>query len=175
MEVQTESRELEATLASLNELVTQPAADAKPQFLKFSAALDRLNAAAAQAGGSVNRMWQKRSAYLETWDKEIATINDEEIRRVSQGRKTEVSNQFDSTARRYDDGQKQLQPLIRYLNDIRKALSTDLTREGLAAAQASVDRANEKAREVQNVLAQSAAELDTLSARTASFRVRDTK
>src|SRR2546425_13350277 len=55
-EVKAEGQELETTLTALNELVQQPAADIKPQFLRFSAALDRLLASAKQAGSSVNRM-----------------------------------------------------------------------------------------------------------------------
>jgi len=77
-EVQAESRELEATLASLNELVNQPAADARPQFVKFSVALDQLASSARRSGSGVRRMWQKRLAYFAIWDKEIAAIGDEQ-------------------------------------------------------------------------------------------------
>ena len=120
-------------------------------------------------------MWQKRSAYLGIWDKEIAAIGDEQIRWVSQNRKAEVSNQFDSASSAYDEAQHQLNPLIDYLKDIRKSLSTDLTRQGLTAAQPSTSQASERARQAQSALAKSAAELDTLGARTASFRVQDVK
>jgi len=173
--VQAESRELEATLGALNELVNQPAADAKPQFLRFSAALDRLVVSTKRAERGVNRMWQKRAAYFQVWDKEIVALNDEEIRKRSQARKAEVSNQFDAASRQHDEAQKGLQSLIDYLQDIRKALSTDLTRQGLAAAQPSVTTANENGRKVQTALSQSATELDALGARTASFRVQEAK
>ncbi len=59
---QAESRELEATMGALNDLVNQPAPDAKPQFLRFSGSLDRLIASAKRADASVNRMWRKRAA-----------------------------------------------------------------------------------------------------------------
>ena len=174
-EVQVENKELEASLGALNQMVNQPAADAKPQFLRFSAALDRLAASARRAGGGVNRMWRRRSAYFQIWDKEIAGIADEEIRRASQSRKAEANQQFDHASRQYDQAQQQLWPLIGYLQDIRKSLSTDLTRQGLAAAQSSVGNANERARQVKTALDQLETELDTLSARTASFRVQDVK
>lgn len=86
-----------------------------------------------------------------------------------------MGNQFDSANRSYDEAQRKLDPLMGYLLDIRKALSTDLTRHGLAAAQPSVANANARAREVEAALTQSASELDTLGARTASFRVQDVK
>jgi len=174
-EIQLESAELDATLGALNDLVNQPETKAEPQFLKFSEALDRLAAAVKRAGDGVKRMSRKRDAYFEIWDKEIATISNPEIRQVSESRRTEVSDQFEKLSSQYDDAQNKLSPLIEYLKDIRKSLSADLTRQGLAATQPSVAKANERAGEVRTALTQSATDLDTLSARIASFRVQEVK
>ncbi len=102
-------------------------------------------------------------------------MNDPEIRKRSLERRAEVSSQFDAASRRHDEARNAMQLLVGYLQDIRKALSTDLTRQGLTAVQPSVNNANESARKVQAALAQSATELDTLSARVSSFRVQDAK
>lgn len=171
--VQAEDRELASTLESLHDLVNQPAADAKSQFLKFSAELDRLVDSTRSAGREVNRMWNKRAAYFAVWDKEIPTIQDQATRRVSETRKAEVSNQFDAANRHYEEAQTIVQPLIAHLRDIRKALSTDLTRDGLAAIKPSVGAASASAQQVRTGLAQSAAALDALSSRTASYRIQD--
>jgi len=173
--VRAESQELEATIAALNDLVNQPAVDAKPQYLKFEQALHRLVDSSRHAEREVNRIWHQQSAYLAVWDKEIPNIQDPATRSVSETRKKEVSNQFDAASHRYDDAQNNLLPLIAYLQDIRKALSTDLTRGGLVAIKSSVLNANDRASQTQTALAQSAEDLDTLSARTASFRVQEIK
>ena len=68
-----------------------------------------------------------------------------------------------------------LHPLTAFLQDIRKALSTDLTKPGLVAVQEWTTSANERASKVQTALAQSATEFDALSARTSSSRVQDVK
>jgi len=174
-EVSVENQELDATIVALNDLVNRPAADAEPQFLKFSQALDRLVAATGRAEREVDRVWSSRTRYLAAWEREIPTIHDQATRSLSEVRKSEVSNQFDAANRQFNEAQNALQPLIAFLHDIRKALSTDLTRDGLAAIKPSVTNANERARQAQTALSQSAADLDTLSARTASFRVQDTK
>lgn len=166
--VRIESQQLEVAIGALNELVNQTSADAKPQFKRFSAAVDRLTSAGRSATNSINRMWRKRTAYFQTWDKEIAGIQDEEIRRRSQERRTEVSNLFDSTSLRYDEAQNNLTPVIGYLRDIRTALSADLTREGLASAQPAANSASTRATAAQSALAQLATELDTLSHRTST-------
>jgi len=173
--VRTESQDLEVTIGALNDLVNQPALDAKPQFLRFDQALNRLVAADRRAESEVDRIWRRRAGYLAAWDKEIPTIQDPATRSLSETRKAEVSTQFDAASRRYDEARNNLQPLITFLQDIRKALSTDLTRDGLMAIKPSVSRANDRARQVQAALEQSATDLDTLSSRTASFRVQESK
>jgi hypothetical protein len=173
--VQAENQELQATMAALNNLVNQPEADAKPQFLKFEQALNRLVSAARRARSEVNGVWEKWDAYFEVWEKEIPLIQDSATRSLSETRKMEVSNEFQATKRRYTAASKDVQPLISYLQDIRKALSIDLTSAGLVAIKPSVFTANERAQKVQTALAQSATELDTFSARTASFGVQQSK
>jgi hypothetical protein len=173
--VQTESQELEATIGALNELVNQPATNAEPQFLKFDQALDRLVASAGSAESEVNGIRSKGAAYFAVWDKEIPAIQDPVTRSVSKAREADVRSQSDATLRACDETRTNVQPLIVYLQDIRKALSTDLTRNGLFAIKSSVVSANDRASLAQSALAQSAAELDTLSARTASFRVQEVK
>jgi ABC-type transporter Mla subunit MlaD len=174
-DVQAEIRDLDLATSALSELVNQPAADAKPQFQRFSTALDQLSDSAKRAASSVERMGRKRTAYFEVWDKEIAAIKDEEVRRRSQSRREEVRQQFETVSRRSDETQKALQPGISYLSDIRKALSTDLTRNGLASMQPMVARANESAATARTSLTQLATDLDALSARTSSSRVLDAK
>lgn len=174
-EIQAEIREIEAVTGALEELVNQPATDAKPQFLRFSDAIDRLAVSTRRAGKGVDRLAYRRTGYFEVWDKEIAAIKDEEIRKSSEARKAEVARQFDSAIKEFDQAQDSLHPLIDYLIDIRTALSADLIRQGLTAAQPSAASAREKAGKVQSALTQSAAELDALSARMASYRVHDVK
>ena len=173
--VQAESQELEATIGALNDLVNQPATNAESQFLKFDQALDRLGASARRAESEVNGIRSERAAYFAVWDREIPAIKDPVTQSVSKAREADVRGQFDATLRACDETRTNVQPLIVYLQDIRKALSTDLTRNGLMAIQPSVANAIERARHAQSALAQSAAELDTLSARTASFRVQEIK
>lgn len=173
--VQAESQQLQATITALNDLVNQPATNAEPQFLNFTQALNRLSASAKSADDEVKRIKSNRAAYFATWDNEIRNIQDPVTQSVSKAREADVRSMFDATLRAYDETRQNLQPLISYLQDIRKALSTDLTRNGLSAIKSSVASATERASHAEANLAQTAEELDTLSARTASFRVQEIK
>lgn len=129
--VQAESQQLQATITALNDLVNQPATNAEPQFLNFTQALNRLSASAKSADDEVKRIKSNRAAYFATWDNEIRNIQDPVTQSVSKAREADVRSMFDATLRAYDETRQNLQPLISYLQDIRKALSTDLTRNGL--------------------------------------------
>jgi len=84
-------------------------------------------------------------------------------------RKKELTALFEDANRRYNESRTALKLLIVYLHDVRKALSTDRTREGLASLKGSVFDVNERARRAQSAVAG----LDALSARKASFRVQE--
>jgi hypothetical protein len=173
--VQAETRDLQTTMSALNDLSNQPSGDFKSQFLLFSRALDQLTATTRQAGSVVDRLSRQRASYFTAWDKELVAIQDEEIRKTSQARRLEVSNQFDAAKRSFDQSQTGLHSLTAYLQDIRKALRTDLTRHGLEGVKPSVNNANEYTRKLQSELAQAVSDLDTLSSRMSSVQVQEGK
>lgn len=172
-EVDTESRSIEATLAALNDLVNQPAADLKPQFHRYSSALNRLVASAAQTERTRQQMELKSAEYFGAWDKEVAGINYGIIRELSEARKTEVTNRFHSINSRYLEAQSVVRPLITYLEDIRTALSVDLTSAGLNAVKSIVNNADLNSRKVQTALANLSEDLTASGAGLLSVVPRD--
>ena len=158
-EVQAESRALNATLASLNDLVNKPPGDLRLPYEAYSTNLDQLIASAHRNDGVLRRVGQKNAAYFESWDKDLATMNYDAVRNRSQERKSEVTANFESVYRRYQEAQGTIHPLLDYFQDIRKALSTDLTVDGLEAMKPTVANVNENAAKVQSALARLAEEL----------------
>lgn len=158
-EVQAEGRVLDLTLASLKELYQSPGPDLKQPFQHYSACLDRLMAAAHRTDLTGQEMARKNTAYLQAWEKQTATIDYEHIRNLSQARMLEVSNRFAVVNRRYSESQAAVQPTIGYLLDLRRALSSDLTPEGLASMKGIVENAETNASKVQTALGALSAEL----------------
>ena len=144
-QVQGQSRALELTLGTLNDLVNKPPADLKGQFQLFSSNLDQLSAAARRNDRAADEMARRSAEYFETWDKQLVNMNYEAIRTRSQARRTEVANQFESVNRHYHEAQAALGPLVDYLYDIRKALGADLTVGGLESIKEIVNNANARA------------------------------
>jgi hypothetical protein len=163
LEVQTQSQTLEAAMATLNNLVCQPATDLKPQFHSFSAAMDRLVAAAGRGGVTGSHLVRSNSAYFAAWNNQLTTITNAEVRSRNEARRTEVSNQFNAVHQQYAQAQGDLWSLVDYLQDIRRALSTDLTAGGVEAVKPLVSTASANASKVQSGLTQSRANLSALS------------
>ena len=167
-EVQGQSRALEVTMGSLDDLVNKPEPDLKPQFKRFSKALDNLTAYAKRNEHSQARVRDKSAAYLESWNQELATMNYEAVRSRSQERKAEVTTYFDSVNRRYHDAQDAMGPLLSYLYDVRRALAADLTPTGLESIKPIVSKARENADKVQLALGRLTPELASSSAKMSS-------
>jgi Protein of unknown function (DUF2959) len=168
-EVQGQSRALEMTMGSLDDLVNKPEPDLKPQFKRFSKSLDNLAGYARRNERSQARVRDKSAAYFEAWDKQVATMNYETIRTQSQERKTEVINSYNSVNRRYRESQDAMGPLLSYLYDVRKVLDTDLTPGGIEAVKPLVSKARENADRVQLALGRLTTELASSGAHMSSL------
>jgi hypothetical protein len=167
-EVQGQSRALEVTMGSLDDLINKPEPDLKPQFKRFSKSLDNLSGYARRNERSQARVRTKSGDYFESWDKQLATMNYENVRNQSQERKTEVINTFNSVNKRYHESQEAMGPLLAYLYDVRKALDTDLTPSGIEAVKPIVSKARENADRVQLALGRLTTELASSGAHMSS-------
>ena len=152
LEVQAESRTLDLTVGALRDLVNQPTGDLRQPYRHFCSSLNQFEAEARRAETSGRRMAERHAAYLQSWDKEAAGIEYQHVRDLSQNRKTEVANQFGTVRRRYEESQAAVQPLIAYLEDIRKALGTDLTPAGIESLKEVSQNADTNAAKVQTAL-----------------------
>ncbi|HWX22005.1 MAG TPA: DUF2959 family protein [Candidatus Binatia bacterium] len=173
-EIQAESQALDQTLSSLKDLVDKPA-NLKQQYQSFSSALDHLIVCAQRADDTGKRIQAKGAAYFQTWDRELAGINHEHIRDLSQTRRSEVTNHFASVTLRYKENLEVVQPLISYLKDLRVALSADLTAAGLQSMKSVVANAEQTTAKVQPALTGLVAELtDSSNNMSSTVAVRST-
>lgn len=156
---------LDATLASLNALVNQPAADLGPQFKTFSKNLDSLDSTATDVREATAGMEQKGAAYFAEWDKQIAAITNEDIRERSMERRKEVEANLADLRKDYTEARDTFQPLMSDLKDIHTALSADLTMQGVDAVKKSVKKVNDEAPDVKENLEEVSASFRELGVR----------
>lgn len=168
-EVQAESHAMEATRSYLNDLVNNPASDLKVQFRRYSDALDQLTACAHRTETTGKTMARKSQAYFAAWDRQLTNITFEVIRNNSSARETEARTVFDNVNQRYQDTQAVVWPMIAYLEDIRRALSTDLTQGGIQSIKPVVVHANENMDKVQTAFGALTTALADARTRFSSF------
>ena len=144
-DLQAESRALAATMATLDDLVKNPAPDLRPQLKRFSNSLDRLVAASQRAEAASRDMSEKNAAYFAEWDKQLATMQYDSVRSSSEAHKVEMTNHVETVKRRCLETESAVCPVIAYLQDIRTALRADLTVGGLDAVKGVVANADQNA------------------------------
>jgi len=172
-EIRAESGAIDDTLAALDNLVNNPGPDLKPQFARYSHSLDVLVAASIRAEKSAEEAKQTSADFFESWDKRTADIKYEAVRDQSVSRKTQVSSEFNTVNDRYRENQSVIDPLISYFQDIRTALSTDLTMGGIQSVKTLADNAAQNAHKVQTALARLSDELYDSGARMSSIGPRE--
>jgi hypothetical protein len=167
--VQTESRALSLTVQNLKNLVNTPGTDLKPQFKKYSASLDSLLKESQRNDKTDREITDLSADYFKSWDKELETMSFDAVRTKSQARRTEAANDFQRVHQRYVEAQTVMQPLLAYLEDIRKALRTDLTQHGLEALKPIVANADDNSAKVQVALTRLSSELSASGTRLSSY------
>ena len=174
-EVQVEEKAMDQAIASLEELVSQANGDLRAPFKRYSRALDRLIAAAARTENTGRHMDQKGAAYVASWDRQLQSIDYQHIRDLSDARRSEVTNRLEAIHQRYHESQAVVQPLIAYFEDIRTALSTDLTAAGLDSLKGVAQNATQNVTKVQTALDALTSELTDSSAKLSSIAYQTEK
>jgi hypothetical protein len=165
LEVQAESRALDRALQTLSNLANNPSRDLKLQFEQYDGAVDALYRQIERAHNAIKEAREKNAAYLKNWEQQLGKMNYESVRDYSATRRTVASNQVETVIRRYQETQEAALPVLAYLEDIRKALDSELTADGLSAVKNLVNNADRNGRKVQTALANAADDLATAGRR----------
>lgn len=136
---------IDAVLASLSELVNFPAPNITKQFQKYDAAVNTLDAQAAEVRTNATAMQEQGAAYLQKWSEELAKIQNDDIQNRSMDRRNATTARFKEVKASYVKTNAQFALFMSDLKDIRTLLATDLTVGGLDSIKGLSAKANEKA------------------------------
>ncbi|HLH53950.1 MAG TPA: DUF2959 family protein [Verrucomicrobiae bacterium] len=174
-EVQAEGRAMDQTVQSLQALISSENGDLRAPFKRYCRSLDYLVRAAQRTENTGRNMDEKNQAYLQAWDQQLQTIDYQHIRDLSEARRSEVTNHLEAIRLRYTQSQEAIRPLIVYFEDIRRALSADLTEGGLESLRGIAQNANDNVAKVQTALDALTAELTKSSAHLSSVAYQRTE
>jgi len=160
--------ELAANLKALNALVEQKEGDLRPAFNAFTTSLKGTRAASERTLKRVAGLHAEGEQHFSTWQAEVETISDEGIRTRALKRIAAARANWNAAAGALQEATVQFPALLGYLADIEKALSYDLTAEGVKSVRGTARSANDAFGRIQQLSEKAVRELDELSASMSS-------
>ena len=132
-EIVNVKKEVDATMAALGKIVSEAAVNPRNAFKDFDKAVPRVDSAAKKAKKRAEDMKGEGEDYFKKWEKELASVNNPEIRKLAEERKAKLQEVFGNIRGIMEPVRDQFNPWLADLKDLRNYLSNDLTINGIAA------------------------------------------
>ena len=126
--------------------------------------MPRIDSAAAKAKKRAADMREKGNDYFEKWEKELAAVNDPDIRKLAEERKAKLQAAFAKIRSSMEPVRDQFNTWLTDLKDLQKYLSNDLTIGGIDAAKDLIAKNKSQGLAVQQGLDKVIAELNSVVA-----------
>lgn len=167
--------QVRATMASLNSLVGQPGTDLGTQYKQFVREVKNTDKRATRLRKQTERMNTQSGSYFDTWQTELETIQNPDIRKRSEERRAKAFDSYKKIDTAMQGANESLVPFISDLQDIQRYLGNDLTAQGIAAISDVVKETNTNAETVEKKLDAAIAEIDRVAAEMAASKGSQTQ
>ena len=146
--------QVDATLVSLNNLMSAEGPQLQQAFDQYSADVDRMHKQADKVSEDSAYINKESDEYLSNWQKQNNDIQNANLRDNSEQGRQAVRDQFRNAQGSYDNARTSMDRFIRTLEDVRTALRNDLSERGIKGVARTnvVQTARKDAREVKTAL-----------------------
>lgn len=152
------------TVKSLNEVAVTADTNPRKAYEQFSENVNRLDSESAKAKKIGQEMKTQGQAYFAQWEKQLAEIQNPEIKKLAEQQKNKLRQTFSSIQTYSEPLKAQFEPWLANLKDLQKYLSNDLTISGVDAAKSLFAKTRAEGYEVQKSMDALVAELNTIAA-----------
>jgi hypothetical protein len=166
---------IDHTVKALDQIAVTATTDPRKAFEQFSKAVVNLESTANKARKRAQDMQAQGKAYFAQWEKQLAEVKSEDIRKLAAERKSKLQETFDSIKKVAEPLKTQFDPWMSDLKDLQKFLGNDLTIAGVDAAKGLFAKAKEHGIEVQKSIDALVAELNTVAATVTPAKVEPKK
>lgn len=163
-EIVNVKKSVDATMVALDKVVTTAATNPRDAFKDFSKSVPKVEDAAKNAKKRAEDMKARGQSYFKDWEKELAQVNNAEIRKLAEDRKAKLQETFNSIRTFMEPARDQFNAWQANLKDLEKYLSNDLTVGGIDAAKDLIAKTKTDGQGVQATLDKVIAELNTIVA-----------
>ena len=163
-EILNGKKAIDATMKSLDQIAASATTDPRKPFEQYAKSVANLESTAAKARKRAEDMQQQGKTYFAQWEKQMAEVQNPEIRNLASQRKAKLQETFDSIKKVAEPLKTQFAPWMSDLKDLEKYLGNDLTIAGVDAAKGLFAKTRTEGVEVQKSMDALVAELNTVSA-----------
>ena len=156
------------TLEELNRM-RKDSVELRPQFQLYARELVKMEEQAQVARNRVLQMSEKGQAYFASWEETIKSITNRDIRDQAQKRYNKRVKSYNKIVKAMTDARDELVPFMSDLNDVKKLLDSELSRESVKSASNLIKQANWHGEDVVDSLKDVETELDRVSAELAKY------
>jgi len=144
--------------------------DLRPQFENFKDELVNMEAQAKVTRDRADSMKEKGQAAFAAWEKEVQSINNDDIRKEAEKRFEKRKKSYGKILKAMVEARDELVPFLSDLNDIRKLLESELTEKTVASTKSTIRSADWHGEDVRDSLSDVEKELDRVAAEFAKYK-----
>ncbi|MBT1071054.1 DUF2959 family protein [Pelotalea chapellei] len=144
--------QVDATNASLDDLVNPGQPNITESFKKYSANVAKMDKTAKRLDRHTEQMKSRGNNYFEEWDKQENRYTNPQIQALSEQRRTELRETYSQISASSVGMRGALDAYVKDIKEIQKYLSTDMTPKGVEAITPVVQRAKEEGNKLKEVI-----------------------
>jgi hypothetical protein len=156
------------TLEELNRM-SKPSVDLRTQFQIYTRELVKMEDQAQVIRTRALSMADKGKAYFQAWEDTINTMANAEIRDQAKKRYTKRLKSYNKIVKSWLEARDELLPFMSDLNDFKKLLDSELSRESVKSAGNLIKQANWHGEDLVDSIKDVEVELDRVSAELAKY------
>jgi hypothetical protein len=145
-------QQIETTMNSLMSLEKAGGGDLKPLYDTFQKELKSLESLASRARSHSQSMREKGTAFFKTWEEQLGTMTNPDIRKRSDERRNELNEQYTKLTDSMDVARQAYDKFSTDLTEIKNALGLDLSANGVKKLSKPFDVAGDHASELTKAL-----------------------
>jgi uncharacterized protein YhaN len=154
---------IDATMQSLSQVAATANTDPRAAYQQYRKDLANLESATAKVRKRSQELRAKGDAYFKQWQQETATVQNPEIRKVSEEQKAKMQATFENIQKLSEPLKTQFDPWLSDLRDLRTYLSNDLTVSGIDAGKGLFEKTQSRGAEIQKSMDALVYELNNVS------------
>jgi hypothetical protein len=155
---------MDTTLRSLDEISVQAHRDPRPAYEAFAKAVHRIEVDSIRVRARTHAMRARGDAYFEHWREYLATVKNEQVRKLAEEHRPELKQSFEQLHLAATQVREGFRPFLSDLQKLRAVLEADPTLAHIDAQKGLILAAKDKGRQLQQGLDRILAELNSMAA-----------